>query len=110
MTHDEEVRAAERIRDKKRQRLWAVGRIVLRLDDPAVQPGERNVDAGARGPPCRSKSDVCAICLEPKVGQCDGGYRVLLCGHSFHALCVDEWWLENGHSEITCPLCRITIA
>eukprot|EP00428_Durinskia_dybowskii_P018456 CAMPEP_0170217818 /NCGR_PEP_ID=MMETSP0116_2-20130129/8576_1 /TAXON_ID=400756 /ORGANISM="Durinskia baltica, Strain CSIRO CS-38" /LENGTH=187 /DNA_ID=CAMNT_0010468455 /DNA_START=123 /DNA_END=684 /DNA_ORIENTATION=- len=40
MTHDEEVRAAERIRDKKRQRLWAVGRIVLRLDDPAVQPGD----------------------------------------------------------------------
>ena len=47
----------------------------------------------------------CAICTEefsPKEL-----HRVLVCGHAFHAHCVDQWLLSRSS---TCPLCRLDIS
>lgn len=50
-------------------------------------------------------SGDCAVCL----GALEGGQRVRklpLCGHRFHAHCVDQWLPRSA----TCPLCRRPLA
>lgn len=43
----------------------------------------------------------CVICLNELGGVDDPG-STLLCGHRFHAQCVDEWLAKDGR----CPVCR----
>mmetsp|Transcript_119640 Transcript_119640/g.381800 ORF Transcript_119640/g.381800 Transcript_119640/m.381800 type:complete len:189 (-) Transcript_119640:58-624(-) len=48
--------------------------------------------------------DPCSVCLDSLApGQ---SCRRLACGHSFHAGCIDEWWMHSPWVEYTCPLCR----
>lgn len=47
----------------------------------------------------------CAICTEEFSTK--ELHRVLVCGHAFHAHCVDPWLLSRSS---TCPLCRMDIS
>lgn len=44
----------------------------------------------------------CAICLETFEDTSKKETRVLSCGHTFHACCVDTWEESRG----SCPVCR----
>ena len=49
-------------------------------------------------------SDECVICLD-KLNEDDS--KTLICGHVFHAVCIDKWEESNiSHNEWVCPLCR----
>nr|CAB3450080.1 unnamed protein product [Digitaria exilis] len=53
----------------------------------------------------KESSVECAVCL----GELEDGEEARflpLCGHGFHAECVDTWLA----SHTTCPLCRLTVA
>merc|ERR1712187_493130 len=50
----------------------------------------------------RYKVKSCAICLEAFEDTPDKKTRLLPCGHTFHACCVDTWQETRG----TCPICR----
>ncbi len=41
--------------------------------------------------------DECPICMETTV---NGVLRITKCGHTFHADCIDRWYMK------TCPTCR----
>jgi hypothetical protein len=43
---------------------------------------------------------TCSVCLQPYVVGCYN--RRLICGHNFHQLCIDKWFLVN----LRCPLCN----
>merc|ERR1719330_1653827 len=47
---------------------------------------------------------VCAVCLDRE--NISLGRRILQCHHSFHASCIDAWWLSNACLPLKCPLCR----
>ncbi|GJN31421.1 hypothetical protein PR202_gb19817 [Eleusine coracana subsp. coracana] len=49
----------------------------------------------------RKKKMECAVCIS-ELGDGDTGRLLPLCGHQFHAECVDRWF----RSHVTCPLCR----
>ncbi|KAI0981861.1 hypothetical protein GJ496_010180 [Pomphorhynchus laevis] len=50
--------------------------------------------------PNKTKTDCCPICLD--IGE-DIWYRKLpLCGHEFHADCLDRWLRQKN----SCPVCR----
>ena len=40
----------------------------------------------------------CSICLD----ESNVGVKTLLCGHEFHQICIEEWFVL----EESCPLCR----
>ncbi|KZV55295.1 hypothetical protein F511_06772 [Dorcoceras hygrometricum] len=47
---------------------------------------------------------LCAVCLSEYHN--DDILRILpVCGHSFHATCIDIWL----HQHLTCPICRISL-
>merc|ERR1719329_1275894 len=51
------------------------------------------------------KQTSCAICLEelePQILRDQKPKHVLLCGHTFHRECIDEWMAHSAE----CPLCR----
>ncbi|KXS11687.1 hypothetical protein M427DRAFT_72607 [Gonapodya prolifera JEL478] len=48
---------------------------------------------------------MCSVCLDP-LREPGAMLRRLPCGHSFHAVCVDEW-LVLWHG--VCPLCRMDL-
>mmetsp|Transcript_94438 Transcript_94438/g.185206 ORF Transcript_94438/g.185206 Transcript_94438/m.185206 type:complete len:176 (-) Transcript_94438:68-595(-) len=50
------------------------------------------------------RPSCCAICLEP-IDNCQP-VRVLQCDHTFHSLCITEWWTHEPRRCIQCPLCR----
>uniref|UniRef100_A0A7S2Q916 RING-type domain-containing protein n=1 Tax=Zooxanthella nutricula TaxID=1333877 RepID=A0A7S2Q916_9DINO len=53
----------------------------------------------------QAAGDSCVICLEAtREGQLCR--QLPQCGHSFHADCVDEWWLRKGDETLRCPTCR----
>lgn len=54
---------------------------------------------------CRppKEGDSCSICLDTHAGR-NCKQRVLLCGHAFHAGCVDKWLRIVNQ----CPVCRAT--
>jgi Ring finger domain len=58
------------------------------------------------------RDDVCAVCLEAV--ECGALQRTLLCGHGFHAACIDRWVLQtsNGLYGMSphCPMCKTVIA
>ena len=43
--------------------------------------------------------DICAICTNELVSN---GISTLLCGHSFHKICISNWF----EVKRTCPYCR----
>ncbi|KAJ8423437.1 hypothetical protein Cgig2_015581 [Carnegiea gigantea] len=45
----------------------------------------------------------CVICLDGIGADEEGEIRVLLCGHRFHAACIDEWLIKY---RSVCPTCR----
>lgn len=45
--------------------------------------------------------DTCAICISSLEG--DEDIRALICGHAFHAVCVDIWLTRR---RACCPLCK----
>mmetsp|Transcript_107888 Transcript_107888/g.310879 ORF Transcript_107888/g.310879 Transcript_107888/m.310879 type:complete len:197 (-) Transcript_107888:146-736(-) len=48
----------------------------------------------------------CCVCLEPLT---DGDTcRNLSCNHSFHAKCIDGWWIKHVRCMMKCPLCKQT--
>mmetsp|Transcript_77871 Transcript_77871/g.152850 ORF Transcript_77871/g.152850 Transcript_77871/m.152850 type:complete len:211 (+) Transcript_77871:111-743(+) len=48
--------------------------------------------------------DTCCVCLEHLA---DGGScRNLSCGHSFHATCIDGWWVRDPRCIMNCPMCK----
>jgi hypothetical protein len=50
--------------------------------------------------PSGNSSPICVVCLADL--EAGDALRVLTCGHSFHADCVDPWLVEQQ----TCPLCK----
>ena len=50
-----------------------------------------------------SLSDVCAVCLEPRLKQQQ--VLTLPCGHVFHARCARRWLMSSEG----CPTCRATV-
>ena len=46
----------------------------------------------------------CVICLH-ELGGNDHATTTLVCGHVFHAACVDEWLRQ----EFRCPVCRCVV-
>eukprot|EP00443_Scrippsiella_acuminata_P087286 CAMPEP_0115536032 /NCGR_PEP_ID=MMETSP0271-20121206/87561_1 /TAXON_ID=71861 /ORGANISM="Scrippsiella trochoidea, Strain CCMP3099" /LENGTH=170 /DNA_ID=CAMNT_0002968699 /DNA_START=55 /DNA_END=567 /DNA_ORIENTATION=+ len=48
--------------------------------------------------------DLCIVCLEAKAAG--ESCRTLNCRHSFHAPCIDGWWMQNKQAELSCPMCR----
>jgi len=51
--------------------------------------------------PAGSDGDVCAICQEHAVSAT----RIIHCGHSFHGVCIQQWFGMNPR----CPVCRYDI-
>jgi hypothetical protein len=58
------------------------------------------------------KDDVCAVCLD--MIKCGSLQRTLLCGHGFHASCIDRWVLQTCDARYGisphCPMCKAPIA
>lgn len=52
---------------------------------------------------CDASRSTCAICIEEFQEGCK--VRVLPCGHTFHAECIDIWFIEKQPS-LTCPMCK----
>lgn len=50
----------------------------------------------------------CAVCL-CKIEEEEEIREVMRCGHIFHRECLDRW-VDNGHRNKTCPLCRGSLA
>lgn len=57
------------------------------------------VEDVARAPP--AELGECVICLG-ELGSEDGPLSTLVCNHTFHKSCVDEWLSKDGR----CPTCR----
>ena len=51
-----------------------------------------------------AKLDVCSICLEDYTES--ALVRRLICGHTFHAPCFDEWRVKS----LNCPQCRFDLS
>ncbi|KAJ1890756.1 hypothetical protein LPJ66_007295 [Kickxella alabastrina] len=52
--------------------------------------------------------DRCAICLDDERGEASEDLvRVLVCGHAFHAPCIDLWLTTCC---AICPLCKTELA
>jgi hypothetical protein len=43
----------------------------------------------------------CVICLETDTNN----FKLLICNHSFHTICLDIWLINHD----TCPLCRTLV-
>ena len=68
------------------------------FDDPAEPDGGLSEPDGG-DPGLLLSEPTCAVCLD----ACgDGAVGLLVCGHVFHAACVQPWASAKG----TCPLCR----
>merc|ERR1712039_490556 len=52
--------------------------------------------------------EACSICFTVGLRCQRGGPQMLPCGHTFHALCISDWfsWEANCGRKRTCPLCR----
>mmetsp|Transcript_35316 Transcript_35316/g.89794 ORF Transcript_35316/g.89794 Transcript_35316/m.89794 type:complete len:83 (+) Transcript_35316:450-698(+) len=74
----------------------------MRRFEEAFPAGVLDIEGGG-GADDDEEEDPCVVCLDPKVGQ---SCRRLNCGHSFHAQCIDTWWLKSGKNEYPCALCR----
>mmetsp|Transcript_9315 Transcript_9315/g.25643 ORF Transcript_9315/g.25643 Transcript_9315/m.25643 type:complete len:189 (-) Transcript_9315:320-886(-) len=92
----ERIREAERGSAPRCLRKEAIDAIcpVAPIEAQADEDGDEDGD----------EADLCAVCLAAKLGGELG--RRLPCGHSFHAACIDEWWLGRQALELRCPLCR----
>jgi hypothetical protein len=53
--------------------------------------------------PVAAQPDNCSICTEP---QDTDVIKILACGHTFHLLCVLEWFKSNSARRGSCPNCR----
>lgn len=54
------------------------------------------------------KENVCGICIEsltPDALNDNSSLKVLICGHTYHRSCIDEW-LRIGS---TCPRCKFVV-
>lgn len=67
-------------------------------DDPVVvRPTEAQITAATR--PIEISDVNCAICQEAISGVAT---RIRHCSHSFHTVCINEWFTRSVH----CPMCR----
>mmetsp|Transcript_24701 Transcript_24701/g.82617 ORF Transcript_24701/g.82617 Transcript_24701/m.82617 type:complete len:148 (+) Transcript_24701:100-543(+) len=57
----------------------------------------------ARSGGTSSTDESCVVCLQPIDGT--ELQRTLSCGHSYHAECIDRWWLSTP-GPMRCPTCR----
>ncbi|CAN3354443.1 hypothetical protein DICA3_B04038 [Diutina catenulata] len=83
------------------------------VTDPVVEPVEpvssaESAESAESAPPDEGTSDAlhfssggCAICLEPF--DDDDVVRGLVCGHPFHAECLDPWLTKR---RACCPMCK----
>jgi len=65
-------------------------------------PSKDFVEHNANG---EDREELCAVCLEAKepLEPC----RKLQCGHSYHTVCIDRWWLTKEPGDVlACPMCR----
>jgi len=62
---------------------------------------DEHINAALRPECLANPGDSCAICIESLVNEDD--VRGLLCGHVFHAVCVDPWLTSR---RACCPLCK----
>mmetsp|Transcript_76668 Transcript_76668/g.222602 ORF Transcript_76668/g.222602 Transcript_76668/m.222602 type:complete len:175 (-) Transcript_76668:116-640(-) len=61
----------------------------------------------ASGASLAGASDLCCVCLATMLqGQ---RVRRLPCTHSFHASCIDGWWMRKA-AALRCPLCRALVS
>mmetsp|Transcript_21417 Transcript_21417/g.54110 ORF Transcript_21417/g.54110 Transcript_21417/m.54110 type:complete len:203 (-) Transcript_21417:236-844(-) len=50
----------------------------------------------------------CCICVS-EIAMSDQ-VRGMACGHSFHLLCLAEWFIQDHTFMLSCPLCRIPLS
>lgn len=60
-----------------------------------------HIDAALPNACPKTRGDTCAICISTL--EDDNDIRELICGHTFHAVCIDPW-LTSRRS--CCPLCN----
>lgn len=50
------------------------------------------------------ENPTCVVCLHPveESELC----RKTVCGHTFHADCILEWWMHKPQKTLRCPICR----
>lgn len=47
---------------------------------------------------------TCVVCLSTV--EADETCRTTQCGHTFHADCLEAWWLHKPRRTLLCPICR----
>jgi len=51
-----------------------------------------------------SEEPTCVVCLSTV--EADEPCRTTQCGHTFHADCLEAWWLHKPRKSLHCPVCR----
>jgi hypothetical protein len=74
--------------------------VVVRPTDEQIQMSTRLVQ-GSELLTEQQPQQVCAICQD-SILSLDPCRLLQVCGHSFHQLCIDQWFQRN----VRCPVCR----
>jgi hypothetical protein len=77
---------------------WAAFRqpVIVRPTGEAIRRGSEELE-GSRVPP----GTVCTICQDT-IGQIDTCRKLRHCQHTFHRICIDQWFERS----VFCPTCR----
>jgi len=93
--------------------MYANERVLVDYLQDMTGTGPR-IDTSQYTQPLQGRSDVdCTVCLEGLSAQVDNEVshcvRLIVCGHGFHAECIDAWLNGAGGNSSTCPECRAVV-
>jgi hypothetical protein len=83
-----------------------LGTQAVQMDPVVVRPTQEQIDIATTLRQAHTEDELnsCAICQDAYTeGQAIR--RITHCRHSFHRLCIDEWFAHN----VKCPTCRFDI-
>lgn len=87
-------------------RVWfcaVFGILLIRAINRRKRNGVSETDQLSHLPTMEPNDTQCSLCFDVDT---EASWRLLPCGHFFHAVCVDPWLLMS----FTCPVCRLNVA